>query len=88
MSSSLGLLAGDIQISLCHSLTGTAEPPPLVTVEPTAELQQSLQFSWEELSPSYQFPLLLRIFFLMVKLLMPIKIPLSLLFSWVPHQNP
>jgi hypothetical protein len=89
MSSSLGLLAEDIQISFCHSLTGTAEPPPLASVELTAELQQSFSLLGKSHPPPTSFFCYSEYFFFsMVRLLFPMKIPLSLLFSWIPHQNP
>jgi hypothetical protein len=50
MPSSLGLLVVGYPSHLCHSLTGTSEPPPLVPAGPTNEPQLCPQFSSDETS--------------------------------------
>jgi hypothetical protein len=42
----------DMTAALGHSLAGVAEPPPLVAASPTAVLQPSPQFPFED-SPSF-----------------------------------
>jgi hypothetical protein len=65
MSSSLGMLAEDIQVSLSFTDRDSWAPTTGNTIEPTAELQQRLQFAREEPFTLYQFLLLLRIFLLL-----------------------